>query len=246
MISRRIALLAVAVLTLTSCGENSSKTTQRPLTQQEASTLSQASFTNYDIGGALFEVNTVTEPNGPQLRLRGRVDWKTHSGSANVLANIPSPTLAGVWWQKNAVMERRPTFDTAILAATKVKDPVLVRRPETTRRRLDQVIAVLTGLAAEQAENAQLVLQMEGSAFLRTDELRGRAVDVMRYGQRSIFWIDSENGRMLRFEGTNKLGNQPIIVDIVKHEAQKIQLPPEKNLIVVEGNEKLLSLTNGF
>lgn len=246
MMVRRIVFASIFILSLSACGNDESQTKERPLTQQEASALAQASFINYDKGGALFDVTTVTEPNGPQLQLRGMIDWKTHTGSANVISNVPQPTLTSVWWQKDAVMERRPAFDAMISSAIKITAPVLVRRPETSRRRLDQVLAVVTGLASEQAENAQLVLQTDGSAYLRQDTLRGRAVDVMRYGQRSVFWIDTETGHMMRFEGTNKLGNQPILVDIVKLDAQKIELPPQKNWVVVEGNEQLLSLTNGF
>ena len=246
MKTKSLAISLVLVMSVSACSTNGKKNAERPLTQQEASTLAQASFLNYDEGGALFDVTTVTEPNGPQLQLRGMVDWKTHSGSANVIANVPRSSLRSVWWQKDAMYERRPSLDPAIESVTGVRQPVLIRKPDISGRRLDQVVSVVVGLASQQAENAQLILQTSGSAYMRKDELRGRSVDVMRYGQRSIFWIDSESGHMMRFEGANKLGNQPILVDIVKHDEVTIQFPPKASWVVVEGNEQLLSLTSGF
>jgi hypothetical protein len=111
---------------------------------------------------------------------------------------------------------------------------------------LDQVLAIITGLASEQAENAQLVLQKEGSAYLRHDVLRGKQVAVLRYGNQSIFWIDTETQKCLRFEGINQLGNQPIVIDFIQHGPQAIRLPPQEAWVDVEGNEQLLQLISGF
>lgn len=246
MKAKSLAIAALLVVYLSACGRNEETNGERPLTQQEASVLAQTSFLNFDEGGALFDVNTVTQPNGPQLQLRGMVDWKTHSGSANIKVADSQSSITSVWWQKDAIFERRPSLDAKIQAMTGISRSVLVRKPDTSRRRLDQVIGIVVGLASQQAENAQLILQTSGSAYLRSDELRGRKVDVMRYGQRSIFWIDSSTGKMWRFEGVNKLGNQPILIDIVKHDVVTISFPAKKNWVVVEGNDELLSLTSGF
>lgn len=241
----RLLLVPLVGLFITACGSSESQLTERPLTLDEASVLSQATFNNYDAGGATFEVNTVTEPGGPQLRLVGAMDWKTHTGAAEVSASIASATLKNVWWQDDGVLELRPQLSEIITSLSSVETPVLLRRPDKSRR-LDQVLSIITGLAAEQAENAQLVLQKEGSAYVRRDVLRGKTVDVMRYGKQSIFWIDVESQQCLRFEGMNQLGNQPIVIDFLQHGPQTIRIPPQDAWVMAEDNEQLLSLTNGF
>lgn len=237
-----IAAMSVLLVGCRSLGEKSS---ERVLTLDEASVLSQVSFNNYDKGGAIFEVNTVTEPGGAQLRLVGKIDWKTHTGSADVVASVPSATLTRVWWKDDGVLEERPQLSSTISSLTSVESPVLLRRPNKEKR-IDQVLSIITGLASEQPENAQLVLQKQGSAYMRRDELRGEQVDVMRYGKRSIFWISVSTQLCLRFEGVNELGNQPIIIDFSTHGPQQIQGPPPASWVVAEDNEQLLSLTNGW
>lgn len=245
MKAKQVLGVVVMSVLIAACGSQSEKETERVLTLDEASVLSQVSFNHYDKGGATFEVNTVTEPGGPQLRLVGKIDWKTHTGSADLQTSVPSATLTRVWWKDDGVLEERPQLNNTITSITSVESPILLRRPNKEKR-LDQVLSIITGLASEQPENAQLILQKQGSAYLRRDELRGEQVDVMRYGERSIFWISVESQQCLRFEGANKLGNQPIIIDFSAHGLQKIQSPPPERWVIAEGNEQLLSLTNGW
>jgi len=241
----RVLLAPLLGLVLISCGSSEPKTTERPLTLDEASLLAQVTFNNYDAGGATFEVNTVTEPGGPHLHLMGVMDWRTHTGTAEVSTSIPATTLKNVWWRDDGVLELRPQLKDAISSISSVEYPVLLRRPDKSRR-LDQILAIITGLASEQAENAQLVLQKEGSVYLRQDVLRGKQVDVMRYGKQSIFWVDTETQKGLRFEGINQLGNQPIVIDFMQHGPQAIRLPPLESWVDMEGNEQFLQLMIGF
>ena len=53
------------------------------------------------------------------------------------------------------------------------------------------LLAVLTGLAAKNPENSQLILQTEGSSYIRNDVLRDQPVVLLRYGKRSIYWINT-------------------------------------------------------
>lgn len=242
---RKLFLVGILSFLAVACGSTSEKAGDRPLTLDEASALSQITFNNFDNGGALFEVNTVTEPGGAQLRLVGQIDWKTHTGVAKVMTSVASATLKNVWWKDDGVLEERPQLNNIISSITSTQNPVLLRRPNKDKR-IDQVLSIITGLASEQPENAQLVLQKAGSAYLRRDELRGKQVDVMRYGEKSIYWIAVDSQQCLRFEGVNKLGNQPIVVDFFSHGPQKIQVPLSESWVVVEGNEQLLSFTNGW
>lgn len=187
-------------------------------------------FRNLDGGGARFVVNTLTAPGGDQLTLQGEIDWTTHTGWADVATSAASSTITGVWWSDTAVLERRPALDT-VLAGMGYPDVSLIARPIDRERRLDQVMAVVTGLAAEQRENAQLIMQTEGSAFVRDDTLRGRPVLVLRYGTRNIYWIDAETGDMLRLEATSEKGGLPLVIDLVEHAEVEV-LTPEANQVI--------------
>jgi hypothetical protein len=139
-----------------------------------------------------------------------------------------------VFWNDRLIGERRPDLDPLVaggLADNEV--PLLSRPPDVTNRRLDQVVAVVTGLAATQRDNAQLIAQTPGSAFIRNDVLRGRDVEVLRYGQRSIYWLDAATGEMLRFEGTDSSGRYPVVVDLYQRGPRRIDLPPGSALIDV-------------
>ena len=116
-----------------------------------------------------------------------------------------------------------------------------MRDPDIENRRLDQLLAVVTGLASETPENAQLIVQAEGSAFIRTDVLREQPVVLLRYGQRSIYWINVESGEMMRFEGVNTTGQFPVIVDILEHGPQAVGLPVDVDAIDLASNSELLN-----
>jgi hypothetical protein len=110
----------------------------------------------------------------------------------------------------------------------------VVVRPPDMNRRLDQVIAVIMGLASRRADNAALIAQEPGSAFLRDDTLRDVPVVVLRYGTRNIYWLDAATGDMLRFEGTNQQGNLPTLVDLLELGETSVELPPESARVPVD------------
>lgn len=231
--------LAVAIA---ACGDDApSAETERPLSFDEASTMADLLFRNYEAGGAVFVVSTLAEPGGAQLTLSGEVDWTTHSGWADVTTTADSATLVGVWWDQTHVLERRPALD-ALIDGLGHTGATLISRAPDTERRLDQVIAIVTGLAAEVRDNAQLIMQTEGSAFVRTDTLRGRPVEVVRYGTRNLYWIDAETGDMLRLEATSKDGSMPTIVDILQRGAVDVTRPDGGVVEVAEIEELYSSL----
>jgi hypothetical protein len=114
------------------------------------------------------------------------------------------------------------------------------------RRRIDQVIAVVTGLAATRPENAVLIQQQAGSVFLRSDTLRGTEVEVVRYGERSIYWIDPVSGRMLRFEGNNSAGTLPVVVDFGQEIADQVVPPTGAEVVDVGTKPDLAALLEGL
>lgn len=187
-------------------------------------------YGNYTDGGAQFVVSTVVASGGAQLNLQGEVDWKNHRGIATVSTNVTNATLTGVIWAESVVLERRPAFDQVLAGLGFGQAPLIARVPNLDLR-IDQVLAILSGLASEQRDNAQLILQTEGSAFLRDDSLRGRAAHVYRYGTRNIYWVDSETGEMLRLEATSAKGGLPTVVDIIERKSVTVPEPPSSRVV---------------
>lgn len=187
-------------------------------------------YSNYTDKGASFVANTVVANGGAQVTVQGDIDWVNHQGTASVSSTSSDATLTGVIWAENVVLERRPTLDQILVGMGLAPDPLIARAPNMNSR-LDQLIGVIVGLAAEQRDNAQLILQKEGSAFLRDDVLRGRDVKVVRYGTRNIYWIDSETGRMLRLEATSEGAGLPVVVDILERKPVKVTSPDPARVV---------------
>lgn len=227
------ALAVLSVSTLLACTSTDSETmSERPLTTREAALLAEVLVRNHRAGGAVFSVTTLDRPGGSTVRLEGRLDWKNHIGEANLTVELGNAPVA-IGWRRDVVLERWPQADEVLLGLGAAGSPVIVRPPNTTRR-LDQIIAVLVGLAGERPDNAQLVLQTEGSAFLREDELRGRRVSVMRYGSRNVYWLDAETGEMVRFEARSLEGDLPILVDVIEHSTEAISLPGQETWLPID------------
>ena len=247
MTLKRIGLLVLIgcmITSLVSCG-SSSKQLTRPLTQQEAANLAQSINLNYVEGGAKFTISTVIAPGQGALQVSGVIDWKNHIGNARVSADASSSTLTGIAWLRNIVAERRPSFDNQLLKFGAAQPVAIVRKPNMNRR-IDQVISIIMGLAAEQPENSQLILQKPGSVFLRDGALRGVEVQVLRYGERNVYWIAKDTGRLIRFEGSNELGNQPIVIDLSEHGPQDVSFPAKEFWIAAEADDEVMQLTSGF
>lgn len=220
-----LSLVASITVALTACSGDggSGDSGERPLTSREATLLADVLVGNYRAGGAAFEVRTLDRPGGAQLELAGQVDWADHEGAARVaLAAGNAPTAVG--WTLTEVMEQWPTLEPVLIGMGASPGAVVVR-PTETGRRLDQVIAIVMGLASERPENAVLIAQEPGSAFLRNDTLRGTPVAVLRYGTRNVYWLDAESGDLLRFEATNEQGNLPTLVDLLERGDQSVELP---------------------
>ena len=219
-----LVLLVAAV----GCGsEPEAVSTTRPLTPSEAGLLAEALFANYEDGGAAFEATALAGPGQGSFSLRGEVDWANHGGIADVAGGSGDAPVTAVVWTQDSIGERRPALDGALVGVVgEGQVPVLTRAPDLATRRLDQVVGIITGLASEQRDNAQLIAQTPGSAFLREDMLRDRQVVVLRYGERSVYWLDRTTGEMLRFEGADASGRYPLVVDFLERGPRTIELPP--------------------
>lgn len=229
-IPRCLALAGLALLG--ACGGDSdSSPTTAPLTLDQANAIATALSDNLAGGGATFQMSTPSDlPGGGTIQLSGEVDWEHHMGHAVVTGAGSEANVLELYWNEQALLERRS--DMQVLVAVTGPGVEWVLRPPDLTRRLDQLVGIIAGLAGTQPDNPLLVQQEAGSAYLRDDELRGTKVQVLRYGERSVFWVDAE-GTMLRFEGVNEAGNAPVIFDVLSRGPQTITAPPQQQVVDV-------------
>lgn len=231
-------LVAVAACTLLfACGGDDRKTVEAaPLTQTQAERLSQAGYTNYLAKGAEFEaISAFLGPDGNQsLTLSGLIDWESHRGRAFVRGVGSEAGITEVYWEETFILERRPAMDAIVSGLGGPDTPWIAHQPNPSVRQLDRLVGLIVGLAAEQPDNALLVQQKKGSEFMRTDTLRDRAVEVLRYGNRNIYWLDATDGSMMRFEGNSPGGNAPVVIDILERKVVDPVRPPESDVVPVD------------
>ncbi|MFM7068810.1 MAG: hypothetical protein ACKOYM_05045, partial [Actinomycetes bacterium] len=195
-----------------------------PLSHSQADQLAEVRVRNHDGGVAESRVSTVNAPGQGGMTLVGQTDWAKGTGHVRVFPARPNGVV-DAFWDQTSVWEFRP--DLAAQLGGSPDAIVYVRRPrDSARRRLDQVLDVVDGLSATTPDNARIIRATPGSAFLRSDSIGGKQVEVLRFGERSIYWMQS-SGLMARFEGSNERGNQPVVVDVAKRdEGSKVDLPP--------------------
>lgn len=239
---RAVALALVTVSSVVACtGEEQSA--ERALTSEEASILAEVLFRNYESQGASFSLAAQAGGAGGTITLEGDIDWENHHGAARVLGGAQPYPVTAVWWSKSVVAERRPSFDSVLAQVLpNVTTPIITRNPDAVKRRLDQILAIVAGLASQTPDNAQLILQTEGSAFIRTDELRNRPVIILRYGERTLFWLDQETKNLLRFEGNSSTNQYPVVIDFMEFGRRTLPPPPNTSLVEIENHQELLRL----
>jgi hypothetical protein len=196
------------------------------LTPPQASRLAEVLYRNHELGGARFELIARDEVSGATITLSGVIDWSRLTGRAAVGGYRDADgEVTELAWTADAVAERRPSQLAVLAERGEGPDTFFLRPADPRERALDRLIAIVTGLATTQPDNAQLVLQNPGAAFLRTDTLRGSEVEVLRYSARTIHWVDPASGLLLRFEGSDAEGRAPVVVDLLAHGPQVVDLP---------------------
>jgi hypothetical protein len=186
-----------------------------PLTLDQASLLADVLHRNSEAGGASFTLTARDPVTGATVVLDGQVDWTVGHGVARTsgLRDSAGEVLA-VAWTREAVAEQRT-----------VGEPFVLRRVDTAGRTVDRLIAIVLGLATERPDNAQLMLQKPDAGWVRGDVLRGTEVEVLRYSERTLLWVDPVSGALLRFESRDGLGGAPVVVDLLTLGPVRIELP---------------------
>lgn len=221
-------LMIVALITtiLAGCGPSTPSTTQRPLSSEEAASLADALYLDQQDGGATFSASAAWTSVGRTISMQGDVDWVNHQGHALVRATGADAGLTEVWWNTDVVIEYWPTLDAVLGGLGHPEAHAVSREPDPDKRLVDHVIAVVNGLAAPERENPLLIQQKPGSAFVRNDELRGSPVDILRYGERNLYWLSQDTSRLLRFDGNAATGAAPTVVDLLSTGPRTITPPP--------------------
>lgn len=208
----------------------------KPLTPQQSERLAQAGYANYLAKGGEFEANSAfLVPGGNEaLTMVGVIDWENHRGHAVVRGEGKEAGIAEVYWEEKFILERRPALDTVISSLGGPSAAWIGRTPDPASRQLDRLVGLIVGMASEQPDNAVLIQQKEDAAFLRDDELRGTPVEVLRYSNRTIYWLDTSDGSMLRFEGNSAGGNAPVVIDVMARKVVEPARPASADVIPVD------------
>ncbi|MCB0966763.1 MAG: hypothetical protein KDB37_08000 [Ilumatobacter sp.] len=220
-------LLAALVLVAAACGGGQPEVEldpdERAVTDDEAARLAETLVTNRELGGADFSI-TARLPNGATATLDGEVDWADHAGRATVTTSEGPAAVSEVVWTETDVYERIP--DLTDLAAQIGQDVDWVSRaPDPDGRDIDAMIEVVLGLSAEEVDNAVLIQQEPGTAFLRDDtvDTEGVDVEVFRYGTGTILWLEAGGTTMWRFESLSN--ERPLVADLADHGPRTIEIP---------------------
>jgi len=196
------------------------------LSPPQASLLAEALFRNHEATGATFSLVSLDQGSGATLTLEGIIDWSGLRGRARVGGYADEAGVVDeIAWTHDAIAELRPAQIEILASRGESPGTFFLRAADPQFHPLDRLVAIVTGLATAQPENAQLILQNPGAAFLRDDVLSGRNVVVLRYSERSIYWIEASSGELVRFEGRNSLGGSPVIVDLLELGPHQVELP---------------------
>lgn len=233
--------MVAAMAVLAACGGADSDATSTtvpgpaPLTDDQAARLAQSGFANLQSGGAMFEAYSAFLVGEPRetVSMYGEVDWAGHTGRAIVRSEGGrDASVTEVYWTKDTVFERRPAMDALVEARGGPAQAWIARPAEPATRQLDRLIGLVAVLASEQADNALLIQQTEGSAFLRDDVLRDTPVEVLRYGTRNMHWLSQTDGLLMRFEGNSAGGTAPTIIDILERRVVELEPPPDADVVL--------------
>ena len=253
LVTRRGFLVgAVTALAATACSSGGSKGSGRPsdssaggerrITADEAARLAEMLFADYDAKGATFELNARL-PDQSTLRLAGEVDWTRHVGHAMVEATGPDRPITEIYWGPNDVLERIPALSELADQLGRPAVQFVARSGAPAQRHLDAMIGIVTGMAASERENPLLLQQNDSLRWLRSDTVRGVAVDVFRFGDRSVYWLEQGGTALYRFEGNMANGQRPVVIDLLTRGAQDVRGPLATDVVQIALVQELYDAT---
>lgn len=215
--------LALVVLVAGACSKgdeatspNASGTTvpvATKLTQEQAAELSQVLFKNFDAGGATVDV--VVPYNGTAtFTIHAEVDFKESKGRGTLDTTFtdgrPPEHQQLAWTAKQAAIT-----DSDGQWQQRLLDP--------KRYPIDQVLALVNGLASQTRDNPAL-LRQGPSQFLRSETVGTTPVDVYQYGEHTT-WFVNDNGVLVRLTAEIPSFGGPVSIDLQNPGTRSVDLP---------------------
>lgn len=238
--ARRAVVLASIVIVIAGCGtvrtpgDAGAQGTARPLTVEQSVLLAETLVRNSEAGGASFVAISDDRATGRTLSLEGEIDWTRLEGRATLDGYADGfGSVTEIAWSRVGVAERRPDQRELLDERGETPDTFFLRAADLQQSALDRLITLTIALAADQAEDAASLREQPAAALLRTDTLRDTEVLVMRFSARSIYWIDPETGTLLRFEGVDASGLNPVVIDLLELGPRELTMPPISRLPLV-------------
>lgn len=219
----------------------------RPLTIDQAEALSSVLLKNYEAGGAKFRA-TIPYSRTATFVLTGEVNYERHLAGARLTVESSSTQTVRpteLFWNDTDVVEELDglPLEMATRGRTDVK---FLSRPMTTTSPQDIVLKLVLGTASQQRDNPQLV-QQGGARFLRAEMIGADAVDVYRFGERTVYWVRKADGLLARVEAKITSIEGTTVVDFLEH--VRVDLTGPRRTEVVASTELpaevLARLTSG-
>lgn len=226
----------LATVLTTGCGptgETSADTAQgaTPLTVEQSVLLAETLVRTSEKGGAAFVAVSQDRTTGRTISLEGEIDWTRLEGRATLDGYSDGfGPVSEVAWSRAGIAERRPDQLHLLVERDEAPDTFFLRRSDLRQSALDRLITLTVALAADQPEDAALLREQSDTALLRTDTLRGTDVLVLRFSTRAIYWVDRATGALLRFEGVDATGVNPIVIDLIELGPREVTMPAVSRL----------------
>jgi len=168
----------------------------RPVTSDEAQTLAQVRFRNYDEGARA--VSTEVADKAGKVQLDGWVDFVDHVGYGSLAQ--PGSATSLITWDGSSAALVPATSDSAPLPAPDALATAARSPLDASSSAEHALLLVMLDLGSDRPENP-LLLQQDGAQWLRSDEVDGTPVDVFTATSEghARYWVDHD-GLMQRAE----------------------------------------------
>lgn len=228
--------LAVVVLAAGCGGSDAGPTTSTTAvraagskpTPRDAERLAQMLYENHRSGGASFTASADYSPE-VSVVLDGEVDWTNGRGAftaTSTFADGRAQEAQDVIYTDDAVYTEATAQQANLLAQQGHPGIGWIRRtPDVGQRPLDQVIDLVASLASARPDNPRLVVQGD-LTFDRQEQVEGATADVFT-SPKGSYWLSSDTGRLIRFQGTLPGFAGPVVVDLARPGAVTVAPPDE-------------------
>ncbi len=187
------------------------------LTERDAERLARMLYENHQGSGASFTASA-DYAGGAAVALDGEVDWTDGRGAftaTSTFADGRPQQRQDVIYTEDAVYTEATAQEANLLAQQGRPGIRWIRRaPDVEGRPLDQVIDLIASLASPRPDNPRLLVQGD-LTFDRQEQVEGSTADVFT-SPKGSYWLASDSGRLIRFQGTLPGFAGPVVVDLAR------------------------------